>query len=400
MKFSDAFARKIYPFSFLLILISAVLFWHFSPRAESAVKPEKPSAEIENYDIRADGSNEARAALEKFLTDANTTQGLILAGRKKIERAEKSLRAGGAKLKIENSEILRTPETIAPDPARGAQFLTAAAGGKRADILRGFLKQNSELFGLKDAQIEALETTADYTNPDGNLSFVHFGQKIGGVPVFQGEVKAGFTKRGEIVRIINNLAPNLEYEALPKDFASAESAVAAAAKHNGLQTGEADLKRIEAASNDLKVTFGRGQFSDATTAEKMYFPVEAGVARTAWRVLLWTENEAFYVIVDARDGTLLWRKNIAEAQSRTATFTVYGNPASMMKTGDSPTPFTPGCQTPTNCPPPPIVSRQTFTLVGNEPPYAFNNLGWIPDNGRMSPLWGMGPRKAVLAPHR
>lgn len=357
MKFSADFVRKTYPFSILLIFISAVLFWHFSPRAESAVNWEKP-AELPNYDIRTDETTEARTAIGKFLNDAGKTESLISAERKKFVRAEQNLLSNGAKVKIEYSEDLRTPEIIAPDLTSNENLLTAPSSEKRAAILKNFLKRNSELVGLEEPQIDALETTADYTNPDGNLSFVHFEQKIGGIPVFRGEVKAGFSKRGEIIRIVNNLAPNLDYESLSKDFGSAEEAVSNAAKYINSEP-----------------------ISGKTTTEKIYFPVENGVAGTAWRVLLWTKTEAFYVIVDARDGTLLWRKNITESQTRPATFTVYGNSTSLLKTADSPTPFTPGCISPLNCPQPPIVSRQSFTLVGNEPPYTFNNLGWIPDNG-------------------
>ena len=91
------------------------------------------------------------------------------------------------------------------------------------------------------------------------------------------------------------------------------------------------------------------------------------------------ETNAFYVIVDAQDGTLLWRKNLTEHQTQTATFNVYGNTTSMMKTADSPSPFTPGCLDPNNCPQPPLLNRMDFTLIGNEPPYDFNNLGWIND---------------------
>ena len=42
---------------------------------------------------------------------------------------------------------------------------------------------------------------------------------------------------------------------------------------------------------------------------------------------------AYYLLVDANDGTLLWRKNITQDQTQTATYNVY--------TGVSPTPLTP-----------------------------------------------------------
>ncbi len=371
---------------FVFTLLAVVFFSRqFAPPAESAVQEENVAApdkaKLENYDIRADKSEPARAAVRKYRADADKTESQAFDARKSSLAAAERLRAAKANLKIEYNEDLRIPEIISPDYTAKAGFLTAPSDEKRTAVLENFLKQNSALFGVNDAQIFALETTADYTNPNGRLSFVYFEQRINNVPVFRGEVKAAFTKRGEIVRVINNLAPALDYANLSADFGDAGRAVLAAASHIGAGGDERDVKAIKPESNDLKITFERGRFTDKTTAEKMYFPVDYGVARPSWRVLLWTKQESFYVIVDARDGTLLWRKNITEYQSRTATFNVYANPTSMLKTADSPTPSTPGCLSPLACPEPALINRQSVTLTGNEPPYTFNNLGWIPDNG-------------------
>ena len=182
-------------------------------------------------------------------------------------------------------------------------------------------------------------------------------------------------------RVINNLAPFLDYQNLNEDFGDVNNAVINAAKNIGITATENDLMKVVSSENDLKITFERGQFSDETTAEKIYFPFYNGTARAAWRVLLWTKTDAFYVIVDAQDGTILRRESITENQSLPATFNVYGNTTSFMQTADSPAPCTPGCTDPNNCPQPPVIARQTFTLVGNEAPNTFNNIGWIPDDG-------------------
>jgi subtilisin-like proprotein convertase family protein len=378
MNFSADFFKRTYPFLLVFSLPIIFLLWHFAPRAKSAETPEKPAA-ITNYDIRTDQTAAARTSVEKFIDDAGKTAALISGDRKQMIRARQNLRLNSVRVKTEDNEELQIPEVIAPADPLNSRFLSPPASANRAGILRAFLKQNSALFGLQYSQIDDLKTTADYTNPDGNLAFVHFAQTINGVPVFRGEVKAGFTKKGEIVRVINNLAPLLDYQTLSVDFGSAETAVTNAAANIGLQANDIDLKRAEPAANELKVTFERGQFADRTTAEKIYFPVEAGVARTAWRVLLWTNRDAYYVIVDAQSGTLLWRKDITQHQTLPATYNVYGNAASMMKAADSPTPFTPGCTVPSPCPEPPIIGRQNFSLIGNEAPYNFNNLGWIND---------------------
>jgi len=381
MKISGYFLKSIFSvliFSFLAVLI---LGWQFAPPAESAEQNVPGKEKLENYDIRTDKSETARRTIEKYVAEAGKNDLQVSDARKISLEAVERLRVGSRNLKIEFNEDLRVPEVISPALGIKADFLTLPSKRKRTEVLENFLKQNSELFGVTAAQISALETTADYTNPNGVLSFVHFGQKIRNIPVFRGEVKAGFTKRGEMIRVINNLVPNLDYENLSADFGSAADAVLSAAKHIGAAADELDVRTVNSESNDLKITFERGRFSDKTTAEKIYFPIEYGVARPAWRVLLWTNTDAFYVIVDAQNGTLLWRKNITEYQNSAATFNVYGNTTSLLKTADSPTPLTPSCASPLDCPQPPLITRQNFTLVGNEPPYTFNNLGWIPDNG-------------------
>ena len=373
-----------YPFKNLLLvtvffsLIVAVFVWQFLPKAESAVQSQKDDV-LQNYDIRSDENADVKAVIKSFLAQSRQDEtALDLAGKQTIS-AEKKLRSKISDLRIERNDLLEIPEVIASATSLNTKFLTLASGKNRTDIFKDFLRENSDLFSVSEPQIAQLRVSADYTNPDGVLSFVAFEQKIGDVPVFQGEIKAGFTKRNEIIRVINNLAPNLDYESVSKNFGSAETAIENAAKHIDLQATEADQRRISADANDLKIKFERGQFSDETIAEKIYFPLAFGVARPAWRVLLWTKNEAFYVIVDAADGTLLWRKNLIEHQTQSATYNVYGSAASPMKTADSPSPFTPGCLIPNPCPQPPSINRTNFTLIGNEPPYNFNNTGWIPD---------------------
>ena len=222
--------------------------------------------------------------------------------------------------------------------------MSARTNEKRQDALRSFIESNKDLLGLSGTQVSQLEQTADYTNPDGNLSFTHLEQKINGVPVFRGEVKAAFTKRGEIVRIINNLAPELIYESVSIDFGSAQEALRFAAANINYELKTEDIIPNDADSTDLKQVFGSGDWS--STAEKMYFPVEAGVACPAWRVLIWEKVNAYYVIVDANTGEMLWRKNITEDQTQTATFSVYANPNAMINVAHNPFSLSPGASNP------------------------------------------------------
>lgn len=303
----------------VLLILGAISLEHNAP-----VEARNQSTDFENYDIR----NDAAAAAQ-------------LRG-----ELRPRLRSHNAGLKVEYNETLDIPEVISPEVP------LAKSGRTRAEALKNFVASNPDLFEL--ASLNQLKQTADYRNPDGNLAFAGFEQYLNGVPVFGAELKAGFTRNDELFRVINSLAAELR-EA-NTDFGTEDAAVMNAKRH----------VRTDA---------------NAINAERFYFPAGNGIALPAWRVHLETSNGgAYYVVVDS-NGTLLWRKNLVAQQSATGTYSVFRNGTSPLQTLDSPSPFSPGCNAPTGCAQPPRVPYSLTTLVGNEPPYTFNDLGWIPDSG-------------------
>ena len=334
---------------------------------------------LDNYDIRNDEKGEGVAeALVKYRESVNKDSAVIADIRADFVRGEEELKTRIPNVKFEYNSDIRIPEVITPDVWKGnVEWLSSPSNAKRSDILRNFVKENNSLIGVSDAQADALTVTADYTNPNGNMSFAHLEQFINGVPVFRGEVKAGFRKDGSIIRVINNLAPGLDYGSLSNDFRNPVDAVKAAFRHINSEPTSPDVTRNDAASNDLKVVFGNGD--SATVAEKMYFPTEPGVAVPAWRVLIYQPVDVYYVIVSAEDGRMLWRKNTTEDQSQSATYQVYNNTNAYMKGADSPAPLSPGPVDPTTGTQGALISRTNVTLIGNEAPNTFNNNGWITD---------------------
>jgi hypothetical protein len=345
--------------------------------AADAAKTGSRAAGLENYDIRADKS--AGDKLRGFRRSQNKSAAAVADIRDEIVSGEEKLRSKVPNLKIEYNRATLTPEIIAPDVKKGRAFLTksGAVEQTRAEKLRGFIRQNDGLIGLKSAQTDDLRVTADYVNPDGNLSFARLEQYINDIPVFNAEVKAGFTKKGEMIRVVNSLAPGLEPASVSADFGDPASAVKSAARAVAHNIDLSDLTTPKSLSDDKKIAFGEGDW--ATTAEKMYFPLEPGVAVPAWRVLIWEAQSAFYIVVDAETGTMLWRKNISEDQTQPATYGVYANPNAMINVADSPTPLTPGPASPLLGLQGTMINRTDVTLVGNEAPYTFNNNGWITD---------------------
>ncbi len=337
-------------------------------------RTESHDPAIGNYDIRTDKS--AYPAIVGMRTGSGRDSVAIADLRSGFVAGEERLRSRVPTLKVEYNGDLRIPEVIGPDVRMGRNFLAGPKSGKRAEILRSFAKDNGQLVGISGSQADDLVVSADYVNPDGKLGFALLEQRIGGVPVFRGEIKAGFTRSGEIVRVINNLAPGIDYSAVSKNFGDPLDAVRTAAGFIHLDPAKLDL-RI-GATGPLKTTFGAGNW--ATTAEKIYFPTEPGVVRASWRVLIWQPVNAYYVIVDAESGKMLWRKNITEDQTQPATFNVYANPNAMINVADNPFPLTPGPTSP-NGQQGAALSRTLVTRIGNEAPYSFNNNGWINDGG-------------------
>lgn len=374
------YSRRRVLFALILAAIfAAILIFLTQKQSKASGLTERTGSHesiLPNYDIRTEKSGIAKLA---GLRTTGGKSAVEIAGlRDTIVRGEQMLRERVPTLKVEYNTDLHIAEVIAPDVKQERTFLSQASGNKRPEILRAFLNQNTELFGARQSDIDSLKVAADYTNPDGNLSYVELDQEIGGIPVFRGEVKAGFSKSGEMIRVINNFAPGLNSASLSKDFGDPVDAIKTAASYIENDLSKIDLTRNEKASTDLRTVFGVGD--SAPAAEKMYFPTEPGVAVPAWRVLIWQPVNSYYVIVDAQTGTLLWRKNITEEQTQAATYNVFANPDSIVNLAHSPFPFSPGPISP-NGAQGTAISRTLVTRIGNEAPYSFNQLGWITDGG-------------------
>jgi len=321
----------------LVALVTSVA-QQFSTRA--FVGGDRPGAnvtrsynpEIPNYDIRLDKASEAVEARELFRQKSGRDQRAADTDRLRTMKGIADLQRNVPDLKVEFSPDLDAPEVIGTDVLKNT-FLTPPSNIKRDALVKNFVNQNQEVFGLTTSQVSELRTIADYTNPSGNLSYVDLEQRINGIPVFRGEVRAMITNQGEIARMINNIAPGLNYEAVSRNSGSAADAVMAAASYINHTPSAGDVVVTDRTADGLKVTFEKGQFADPTTAELMYFPLESGVATLAWRVLLWEPVAAYYVVVDAETGKMLWRKNLTNEQTQSATYGVYND--------DSPTPLSP-----------------------------------------------------------
>ncbi len=325
-----------------------------------------PTPASENFDIRTSKTLAAAQFLDSARAQtasarlAEVSTGQVMG----LSRLQSAL---GAEVDINTA--LGTPEIISARP--GARSLTGP-GPDRSATLRAFASTYADAFGVTPAEIGSLELVSDYLNPAGNMGWAELQQRINGIPVFQGYLRGGFTAKGELVRTMGLIAPGLDASSLPTSPSiQASQAVAIAATSVGWNLSESTLAMKGSDDDGRRVEFDRGSMAGDASAWLVYFPISMGIARLAWATQIIGDPDGFLTLVDAADGTILFRKNLTNYQTQSITLNVY--------TSDSPAPSSPTSAVPGANFQAPFVPRQSVTLIGNEGPNGFNSLGWLPD---------------------
>ena len=269
---------------------------------------------------------------------------------------------------VTTSAQLGTLEVVSAKP--GAGFLTGP-GTDRVGAMRAFLSRYSDAYGVSATEMDGLTVVSDYVNPAGNMAWVEMEQAINGIPVWQGMVRGGFTADGALARTTGALASVFDTSTLATTSAfTAAQAVARGAGSVGWTQNANALTETPGRAGSINVS--RGTMAADARAWLVYFPVTHGAARLAWAMELWGDPDTFLMVIDAQDGTVLFRKNATNYQTQSASYTVYNN--------DSPAPMSPVTMLPGSGTQAPFIARSTIALIGNEGPLSFNNLGWMTDN--------------------
>jgi extracellular elastinolytic metalloproteinase len=329
-----------------------------------------PTRALENYDIRSNNEEESRGAVA-----AHREKAAPAADAETLATARQSLAAGRSNLRsrIPCLRIEDNPFGTAPEIVEVTGFIAALTEPSTEPhelLMRRFVVENSAVYGLTTTQAEQLQVVADYTNPAGNLSWVEYEQRVNGIPVFQGYLRGEITNDGRLWRTIGNLAAGLDYAKLPATAQMTPTdAAIAAARTIEVNVTAADLRTLSVESERHTTTLSQGPFTEEIKVELVYFPLQPGVALLAYSMVLWEPHDAYWVLVDASDGRLLWRKNITSDQTQSVTYSVYND--------DSPAPLSPTNAFPGSGIQGPPISRTTITNISELP--AFDNLGWITD---------------------
>jgi subtilisin-like proprotein convertase family protein len=325
------------------------------------------STKPQNYDVRDDDSPAAIETLDRHLRRHEPGH---------LQKKASAQQAFANALKhlgetIPGADVIASAHTGGPEVvgvARGRGKLTPGGGENREQVLRKFLLDHADLYGLGPDEIAHLVKTADYMNPAGNLAWLALERRIKGRKVFRGEIEAAFTPAGELVRTRGELPVLVDDDdAADAAIVSAPEAIAVAAASIGIRVAPGDLQL--SGSDGTSVSYTGGPFVRPTRPELQYFPLDVGAVDLVWSMTLWLDDDAYWVLVSAEIPDVLFRKNISEDQTQPATYSVYN--------AANPAPLLPSTALPGSGFQAPGIARTSLTLISELP--LFDNLGWLTD---------------------
>lgn len=236
-----------------------------------------------------------------------------------------------------------TPRYLAQDEG---WLAPPRAGADPVRVARAFLRAQRRFFRLSDPAVAALQVKQKNRSGSG-AQHISFRQRVGEIPVFQGDVKVSLAKNNAVLSVGGTVFPELRVSGTSK--LSAVEAAQAAARYVGPLTvgkkqstenrldnpgqpaptnaaagvpvpgAEAKGRRVEftpkviaaEASPEEKTTLTPGPFRREIRASRVVFPLSPTQGRQAWKVYLMKAPTEFYqIIVDAEDGALLSRTNL------------------------------------------------------------------------------------------
>jgi subtilisin-like proprotein convertase family protein len=341
----------------LFLLVLALL----TPVSLLAQRKSADPVLLPNFDARTHKEGRVTQSLLGMAAQNNRFKAGL---RDDVDAAQEILKYYIPGLKVEHHAVLGGSQVVT---SRGGFLTPPASGSDAATVVHNFLNAVAPLYGLSDNNLGELETVSNAQNPSGNLRWVFIKQRIKGIPVFRGEVRAAVTPRGEIASMVSELAVGIDPGRLGAPRMTPDQAIRIGAQNIGVQISAAPAL-LERSADGLKYKFDKGPLANDIAVDLVVFPLEAGRAVLGWQMLLWQNLAAYYVVVDDGTGQILFRKSITEHQSQPATYNVYAS--------DSPAPLSPSNATPGSGLQGTPGARTDFTVIHEHPS---NSSGWIPD---------------------
>ena len=364
----------------LLFFILALVLWRLrEPSANVKPVSEQPVATVPKVDTQPVSLTTDKEATGRAANPGEPLPNLD-AREHHAEPHTPEHVAALAALKDKVPELVVDYDTITGSPkwiASPVAFLSTVPSGITVPStgdgpVTQFLVAHWGIFRHGPELLEKAKRVTDYKVERSGARKVIWHQEHDGIEVFEAVLQANLTAKGELINIGSQFVP----EPTPNRAAtgdlpvSAVQAVAAAGRNVGEKITEGGIREFGPKSRgpSQQQAFRAALLTDAD-AKLIWVPMDHKHLRLAWDVTLTSRSRAemYRVLVDTENSDVLVRHALT-AYISDATYRVY--------TKESPTPFSPGHQSPSSLQPPP-VERVLLTTPGLNTTASPN--GWIND---------------------
>jgi Zn-dependent metalloprotease len=288
-------------------------------RQDAPAEGSRPTP-LPNYDIRLAHRDEFDDTELNTDADRQRAAGSANAALRSRAAAVENFRAG---LGAQRARNLRA-EVNEAGALKNFFVEGAALTGPQSDlpdnIARGFLRRQAALFGLSNAAVSGLRL--DNEDNDQGTTFLDYVQTVGGLKVFEGDVKVVVGRAGEVLNVRQGFVVNSQKASLRPSLSEAEG-IAKAFEHAG--------RAVPPSFAETRGRVGAGERAAfANPLNPAYEDVlsELNVvrvkdeARLAWHVYAEAGPEEWYeMLVDAHTGELLLRHNLYVFEAQGTVYT-------------------------------------------------------------------------------
>jgi Zn-dependent metalloprotease len=278
-------------------------------------------ATLPNYDVRLAGKGEFTDV------DLNSTAG----------SAQRAAQNKGVAVRARASAVDNFRASLSPRAAQNLRAVVNESGAMKNffidgatlsepqsdtpdNIARNFLKQQASLFALSDSGVAELKL--DKADTDDGTTFLDYSQTIGGIKVFEGNVRVAINRNGEVLSVREGFLVSNQKVKLKPTLSEAQG-IARAFKFAGRTVMPSFAETRLRASKSESSSFANPLDTNLEEVVSELNVVRMGdAARLAWHVYADVgPNEWYEILLDAQTGELLLRQNLYVFEAQGTVYT-------------------------------------------------------------------------------
>ena len=203
--------------------------------------------------------------------------------------------------------------------ARLDGFLTGASSSPARAVALAYVRDHLSTLGLTSADLSTLRFRKDYVDDIG-IHHLSWTQYADGVPVFGNGLKVQVTRSGRVLSVQGSPVSGLQKLADSAPAATRVSAAAARSRAASNVGGHASDARVRSSrsGSDAATTWSNHDY-----AKRVWFLTPAGL-RPGWSTYVRAGDGAYQHVVDARTGSVLFRRStVARAEGDSYVYGYY-----------------------------------------------------------------------------